>query len=186
MLLRNETNRTEFIHLYCRDISAPMELCRAVYNRNKQLEPFTYFTPAQFKEYLRGEASSDKSIKVVGNVHLYQKEYKDSVNTDSIGEFQEWKAEEGIYGCFRIPYSDEYIKEHKSELFGSKCKKYDVYEARDVRCLGYAQVDADRFVRLIDVSRLSLAVYVALWLGAVALIIKFGLLIHNCSAMDLA
>lgn len=185
MLLSNETNRTDFIHLYCHDISAPMEFCRAVYDRNKQLEPFTYFTPAQFKEYLSSETASKKPIKVVGNVHLYQKEYKDSVNVDSIGEFQKWKAEEGIYGCFRIPYSDEYLEEHKSVLFGSKCKKFDLYESRDVRCMGYAQVGTGRFVRLVAASKLSTAVYGFLWLAALGLIFKLGLFINDLSAVDL-
>ncbi len=185
-MLSNETNKTDFIHLYCRDISAPMEYCRAVYDGHKQLEPFTYFTPKQFKEYVGSEASANEPIKVVGNVHLYQKEYKGAEHTETIGDFQRRKAEEGIYGIFRVPYSAEYIKKHKGKLCASKCRKFDLYEARDVHCMGYAQVGAKRFVRLVAVSKLGMAIHIALWLGAVGFIFKFGLLINNCSAMDLA
>ena len=186
MLFTNETNRTDFIHLYCRDISAPMELCRAVYDRNKQLESFTYFTPAQFKEYAGSEVSSDEPVKVVGNVHLYQKEYKGPEYFKSVGDFERHKKGHGIYGIIRVPYSKEYLKKHKGELCASKCKKFDLYEAKDVHCLGYAQVGAKRFVRLVALSKLGMLTYVALWLGAVGLIFKFGLIINGYGAMDLA
>lgn len=184
MLFRNETNKTDFIHLYCRDISGPMEYCRAVYTRNKQLEPFTYFTPKQFKEYVESE-SSEEPVKVVGNVHLYQKEYKGADQMKTIGDFETEKKEQGIYGSFRVSYSGEYLKKHKGELCASKCKKFDLYEAKDVHCMGYAQVGAKRFVRLIDVSKLEMATYIALWLGAIGLIFKFGLLINDYGAVNL-
>lgn len=184
MLFRNETNKTDFVHLYCRDISAPMEFCRAVYDRNKQLEPFTYFTPGDFKEYVSSEPS-EEPVKVVGNVHLYQKEYKGAEHSKTLGDFERQKKEEGIYGNFRVPYSSEYLKKHKGELCASKCKKFDLYEAKDVYCMGYAQVDSKSFVRLLDISKLGMAIYFALWLGAVGFIFKFGLLINDYSVVDL-
>ena len=184
-MLSNETNSTDFINLYCRDVSVPSEFCRAVYNRNKHLEPFTYFTPRQFKEYLESLSSED-NVKVVGNVHLYQKEYEGAEHKKTVSDFINQKAEEGIYGCFRVTYSDEYLKKHKGEVCLSKCKKFDLYEAKDVHCLGYAQVGAKNFVRLIDVSKLGMATYIAFWLGSVGLIFKFGLLINDFSAVDLA
>lgn len=185
MLFRNETNKTDFIHLYCRDVSAPMEYCRAVHDGHKQLEPFTYFTPKQFKEYLRSE-SSEEPVKVVGNVHLYQKKYKEVEQHETIADYQGKKAKEGIYGCFRVPYSAEYLDKHKTELRGNTCKKFDLYEAKDVHCLGYAQVGSKRFVRLVDISKLGMAAYVALWFCAIGFIFKFGLLINDFSALDLA
>ena len=185
MLFSNETNKTDFIHLYCRDISAPMEYCRAVYNGNKQLEPFTYFTPRQFKEYL-GSETLNGPYKVVGNVHLYQKEYEGTENFRTTGEYERQKKEKGIYGSLRIPYVGEYLKKHKGELCLSKCKKFDLYEAKDAYCMGYAQVGSKSFVRLIDISKPGMATYVALWLGAFGLIFKFGLLINNGCAVNLA
>lgn len=152
MSFLNLTNKDEFIRVRCRDISASKEdFERNLYNKKKQTVPFTYFSPKQFDEYVEfveNDEQNPTTIKVIGNVRIYKNKYVDIKEDQDFDNFVEQKKQKNVYGCVELKYSKQYIDKHQKKLNGEKYKKFDLYEAKDHRCYGYAEVEKNKFVRL--------------------------------------
>lgn len=150
----NQTNKENFINLRIKDLTAPKdEFERELYDKKKkQIIPFTYFSPKQFDELVKAKEENEENpvdVKVLGNVKIYKRKYKDIKEDQDFDEFVNEKHDKKIYGRVDVKYTKEYIEKHKDKLKGETYKKYDLYEAKNHRCYGYAEVGENEYVRLI-------------------------------------
>ncbi len=184
MSFLNETNKEEFVKLRIRDIKASKEdFDRETYDKKKKkIVPFTYFSPKQFDEYVEAKEKESENeenpvqIKVVGNVRIYKKKYKDIKKDQDFDAFVEEKRKKKIYGSVKVKYTNQYIKKHQKKLKGETYKKYDLYEAKKHSCYGYAEVGENEFVRL---QRRNPLIILLIGLLSLGLLVGAGIIIHN-------
>lgn len=170
MSFTNQTDKENFIRLRVRDITAPNEeFERELYDKKKKkILPFTYFSPKQFDELVKAKEEDEENpinVKVLGNVKVYKDKYKDIKEGQEYEDFVEEKHKKKIYGSVKVKYTKEYIKKHQKKLKGETCKKFDLYEAKNCRCYGYAEVGENEYVRLVKRNPLFIILIFFLCLG---------------------
>ena len=137
--------------------------------QNKDLHPFCYLTKQGFKDLCY---DCTGQIKVVGDVFINQRKYEDIETSPNPEKTESKKERKDIVGVVTIPYSHEYLRNHKDS---EGAKKYDLYEHNRFmrRCIGYAQVGDGKYVRLVKLNPLPLLLFVAL-IVLLAFLLKDG------------
>ena len=114
-------------------------------NNKKNLQPFHYLTKKGFKDLCY---DCNGQIKVVGDVFINQRYYEDIESAPHPEKVESKKEQKDIIGIATILYSNSHILKNKE---GEEFKKYDLYQHNKYLryCIGYAQVDEGKFVRLV-------------------------------------
>lgn len=153
----NQTNKERFTHftvnqkfLYSDfwNVYSNLKENPEIYRkRKKELAPFSYFKPRQFDDYL-DNLPEEQKVAVFGNVFIRQRRYKEITEKYT----EQDKQNDGHYGVVLIPYTEEYLKQHKK---AEKYCRFDLHEAKDtgshlfLKTIGYAEVGENRYVRLV-------------------------------------
>lgn len=177
----NQTEKENFVLFRVKDLTAPKEdFEREVYDKKKKkIVPFTYFTPKQFDELVKAKEEDEEnpiSPVVVGNVKIFKNKYKDIKPEQTDDEFVKEKRDKKIYGRVDIRYTREYIEKHKNKLNGDTYQKFDLYEAKNCKCLGYAEVGDNKYVRLVKRSPFF---FILIFLLCLGLLLSTAALVPN-------
>lgn len=131
-------------------------------NKKKHQECF-YFTKKEFEQY-----QEDHEARVIGNVYIDQKRYKDPEKAKDVDKAYENKRKKKIIGKCKLRYSDEYI-EKKEKSFEEHFQEFDLYKPENKKCVGYAWVGQKQYVRLVKRNPLVIIIpiflIIALMLG---------------------
>lgn len=124
----NKTIKQEFRHykienLTC--INIEEENCTLYKKQKKRLEPFTYLSKKDFKEYAKyiAETDEEKNLEIVGNIFIKKKKYKEITEDYT----EEDKLDDKNYGVVETELTQEYID--KKEL-DYPFAKYDIKYAK--------------------------------------------------------
>ena len=141
----------------------------STFKKKKRLVPFTFFNKKEFKTYL-SEKDNDTKTSIVGNVFINKKKYKEITDKYTVKD----KINDKRYGVVEIRFTEKYVEKH---TLNYPYAKFDLFNSKDTgknllkKTVGYAQVEKDKYIRLVKHSVLPLIILLLLILCLIAAIL---------------
>lgn len=128
---------------------------------NKNNVECLYFTEKEFEEY-----QEEHDAKIIGNVKIRQKKYKNPEKAENREKAYQKKYEKDILGVCRLKFTDDYFEKHQNKL-DEPYRDFDLYKSENKHCIGYAWVGENQYVRLVKYNPFIFLIILFLVLGII-------------------